>query len=158
MLLAICSLHQLLAQGKRGIVKLLVQIYMLYAAAFMGSQLKYLPLVLLTFYKHETRRSTGFPRPKHNTINQQTKPNESNNQKWRNRFILLDMWRRMVVTACHPPEAIVPQRIRTRSHLIVPDQIPRTANKPKLERKPYCYKRKRRRDLARTHRSMETEL
>ena len=55
MLLAICSLHQLLAQGKKGIVMLIIKIYMLYSAAFMGSQLKYLPLVLLTFYKHETR-------------------------------------------------------------------------------------------------------
>lgn len=26
----------------------------------------------------------------------------------------------MVVTACHPPEAIVPKRIRARRHLVVP--------------------------------------
>ena len=69
------------------------------------------------------------------TINQQTKPNESNNQEWRNQLILLDMWRRMVVTACRPPEAIVPQRIRARRHLIVPDQIPQTANKTKIRTK-----------------------
>lgn len=100
----------------------------------MGSQSKYLSLVLLTFDKHETRHSSGFPQPKHNNINQQTKPNESNSQGWRNELILLDMWRRMVVTACPPPEAIVPQRIRARRHLIVPDQIPRAAKKTKIRK------------------------
>jgi hypothetical protein len=66
------------------------------------------------------------------TINQQTNTNESNKQEWRNHLILLDLWRRVVVTACHPPEAIVPKRIRARRHLVVPDQmvqIPRRANK-----------------------------
>jgi hypothetical protein len=49
-------------------VKLLIQIYMLHSATFMGSQLKYLSSVLLSFYKYgyKHERSTGFLQPKHN--------------------------------------------------------------------------------------------
>jgi hypothetical protein len=63
---------------------------------------------------------------------EQIKRTESKKKNKGYQLILLDVRRRVVVSAGPAPEAVVPQRVRARRHLVLPGRIPKST-KPESE-------------------------